>query len=154
LQHPGATLAGGAFALSAFLLSLHRQVGDKEYNMFAGGSAAESMEASQVVGLFPSSDGLQIRGAFQKHFVVTDQLSEPDKSVQWVPNNAQITPHAGLRVRFGRPGSGPMKIPGKPAAVTPAKTEKAEAPAVKSEKKSAKKEKKEKKEKKKKKEKA
>ena len=153
---------GGAFDDTSRRL----QVGEKGYSVFAGGSTADNMEASQVVGLFPSSEGLQIRGAFHKQFVVTEEPSKPDESVEWIPNNAQIRMHPQLRVRFIRNGSGETKVPARSAVtsrepnVTPAKpkatrdaVEESEKKSAKKDKKKEKKEKKEKKDKKEKKEK-
>ena len=101
----------------------------------------------QVVAMFPSETGLQIRGAFQKNFIVTSETVSTDVA-KHIPVNAKIMMHQGLRRRFCMPGSGlkPQKVamPSKEELASKAE----ETPAKKDKKKKDKKEKSAKKKKK------
>jgi len=79
----------------------------KSFSLSAGGTDAESMEASQVVGMFPSSVGLRISGPFRKHFILTqnEHAEKPTDPVAHIPTKACIVQHPNLRPRFRMMGS-------------------------------------------------
>merc|ERR1712070_1049688 len=72
-----------------------------QFSLFAAGSSTDSMEASQVVALFPTEAGrLRIETrAFQKHYIVARNHTVGEV-MPHKPTRPMIKQHSGLKVRF------------------------------------------------------